>query len=223
VKIVRKKHFSYTPFLIAIIILLLIFVGYLLNSISQLSQYQNTIGNNTANFQHNKANPPQDSITKKSDSLTTFTHPVLRYTIDFPSAWTAKLYTSPAGYTIQPYRDLILYSPGFNPQAVDETNALSGQNALILMRVTKTSYKTIDDKFRNNLTAQEIATNIEKIKVNGVDAIQYDYSVKNESATVVTLVKNNLWYYVTFQYTNQVVRRQYVSVFQEVINSLKLN
>lgn len=216
-----NKNISISPLLIIVIVFLLFLVGYLSYSIKQLSSYQNQIADQ-ADEQYLTEDPPKNSISYKTKNITTFTHPSLGYTIEFPSGWKPQLFRSPAGRSIQPYRDLILYSPDYNNQESDESSLTLQKNASILIRVAETPYENIEDKFSDNLAAQKIARNVVRLNTNNTPAIQYDYSFQGENATVITMVKDDKWYFIKFQYDNEEIKGKYLDVFNEVFNSLKL-
>jgi hypothetical protein len=216
------KNVSSSPALITVIVFLLGLVGYLSFSLKQLSDFQNNITDPT-NQQFPTEDPPKENLSQKMENTTTFTHPTLRYSIDFPSAWNPKLFVSPAGRSIQPYRDLVLYSPDYDPQLFNESSLTQQKNASILVRVAETTYDNTEEKFNDNIAAQKIARDVQQVNVNGVPAIQYDYSFKDENATVITMVRDGKWYFIKFQYDNEEIKRKYMDTFKEVFNSLRIN
>lgn len=220
-KTFSKAKQRYHFLLVTIIIILTILVGFLSYTIIELSKYQNNAADRI-NSQYLTEPPPENSLSQKGKDMHTFTHPGLRYSVDFLSDWNPQLFSSPTGRSIQPYRDFIIYSPGYDINASDDTSLGQQKNASILVRAVDTHYTNIEDKFRDNLAAQKIARNIIRTEINGVPAIQYDYSFKNENATVAVMIKNNLWYFIRFQYDNEEIKRKYMEVFQQVLNSLKL-
>lgn len=221
-KVTTKKESSSSSLFIIVIIFLLGLVGYLSYSLKQLSDFQNNITDPTGQ-QFLTEDPPKENLSQKTENTTTFTHPTLRYSIDFPSAWNPQLFVSPAGRSIQPYRDLMLYSPDYDPQLSNESSLTEQKNATILIRVAETTYDNSEDKFNDNIAAQKIARDVLQVNVNGIPAIQYDYSFKNENATVITMVRDGKWYFIKFQYDNEEIKRKYMNTFMEIFNSLRIN
>lgn len=221
-KRVTKKTQSYTPLLVTVVVFLLGLVAYLSYSLKQLSDFQNQTLEPTGQ-QFRTENPPKEALSQKAENTTTFTHPTLKYSVNFPSAWKPQLFISPAGRSLQPYRDLILYSPDYDSQLSNESSLTQQKNASILIRAAETPYENIEDKFGDNIAAQKIARNVIRIDADGIPAIQYDYSFKDENATVVTMIKDGKWYFIKFQYDNEEIKIKYLNTFKEVFNSLELN
>ncbi len=221
-KISKKVYKSHTVLLVIIIIFLLFLIGFLTYSLKEVSKYQES-ADDKIGASYFTENLPENSVEEKTNNLITFTHPTLGYTVEFPSNWNPQLFTSPAGRSVQLYRDLIIYSPDYDKRSAADTSLSMQKNASILIRAVDTPYKDVEDKFKDNLAAQKIARDIVRIDINGTPAIQYDYSFKNENATAVTMVKDGRWYFIKFQYDNEEVKREYIDTFKNVLNSLKLD
>ncbi len=215
-----KKQTTYNS-LIILIIFLLIVVAILSFTIVNISR-QIDVPDSKTDTQSFTKTPPASSLSTKASNLVEFTHPIVKYSLDFPSVWKPLIYKSIAGQAVVPYDDLVIFSPDYQQETIPDTTTQIHTGASILVRVTETHYDNIEKKFAENAIAQKIARNVTKININGTTAIQYDYSTNGENATNVTFTKNGLWYLVKFQYKDEETKRQYLSVFQDLLNSLKL-
>ena len=218
----NTKKLSPSPaFYKILIIFLLGVVIYLTTVIFQFSSQLSTTDKNALYSSSATEDVPTGELKMLSSNITQFTHPTLGYTVDFPSDWAPKLFKSLAGNAVQPYKDLIIYSPDYKENETTEALSDTSQGASILVRVSETHYPTIEEKFKENITAHKIARNVTRTTINSLTAIQYDYSIDGENATNITMVENGYWYLIKYQYANEETKNRYKNIFDEVKNTFK--
>lgn len=214
---VKDSSNSITYYKVVVFILFLLVV-YLYYTLIQLSKSLDTVRYEQGG-QLITQDPPKGSIVKKTGGIQEFTHPSLKYSVNFPSSWKPQFFKSIAGKAVQPYRDFIAYSPDYQLKAIYEPSIILQDGASILIRGEDTKYTNIEEKFEENVIAQKIARNITKNTINGIPIIQYDYSANNENATNVVMIKNGIWYLFKFQYTDEATKREYLEIFQSMLKS----
>lgn len=216
----KQIYESNNKLLISIIIILLIgiiLLSYKLYSIT-LMQSPTTEANNSV---LSATVPlPENTISETPDGLL-FTNPELGYTVNIPDGWTQREYKSLAGSAVQPYRDVIFLSPDYLEDNTDNADLNIEEGASIFIRGTDTVYNSIEERFANNVVAKRVATNVTRLNIHGVPAIQYEYELTGENVTNLTLIKDGIWYLIKFQYADSEAEVKYENVYKSVISSFK--
>ena len=217
----RLKNIASYNLLIGIIILLLLSVVLLSYKLYTVT-LKSTVSSNTVNNTVIAATIPlpEDTVTD-TPAGSLFTNPELGYTVILPEGWARREYQSLAGTAVQPYRDVIFLSPDYQEDNSHSSDVAIEEGASIFIRGTDTIYKTIEERFANNVVAKRVATNVTRLDVNGIPAIQYEYEITGENVTNVTLIKDGIWYLIKFQYADSAAQVRYEKVFQDVISSFK--
>ena len=216
----KQIYESNNKLLISIIIILLIgiiLLSYKLYSIT-LMQSPTTEANNSV---LSATVPlPENTISETPDGLL-FTNPELGYSVNIPDGWTQREYKSLAGSAVQPYRDVIFLSPDYLEDNTDNADLNIEEGASIFIRGTDTVYNSIEERFANNVVAKRVATNVTRLNIHGVPAIQYEYELTGENVTNLTLIKDGIWYLIKFQYADSEAEVKYENVYKSVISSFK--
>lgn len=139
------------------------------------------------------------------------------YSFDYPNNWTGKIFQSPAGYTVQPFQDLILFSPDYEEDKNDFIHIVKG--ASIFIRMDYVSENTAEEKFNKNIKAKNVAKSVRKIEINGIDGLQYDYEINGDYATNTTFVNNGIWYLIKFAYSNEDAKQRYDGINNKIIKT----
>ncbi|MDP3941796.1 MAG: hypothetical protein Q8Q49_05830 [bacterium] len=163
--------------------------------------------------------PLPDSSLSKTPEGSLLTSSQLGYTVIVPEGWVAREYQSLAGAAVQPYEDIIFLSPDFAETNASPTDGNISEGASIFIRGLDTIYKTIEDRYANNVVAKKVATNITRRTLNGNPIIQYEYELTGENVTNATLIKNGKWYLIKFQYADSAAKVRYESAFEQVLSS----
>ncbi|MEN9407916.1 MAG: PsbP-like protein [Candidatus Parcubacteria bacterium] len=216
----KKISENSNKLLISIIVILLISIillSYKLYTVTLMQSFTD----DTINSVISATIPlPEETITKTPAGLL-FTNPELGYTVNIPDGWTQREYKSLAGSAVQPYRDVIFLSPDYLEDNSDNADLNIEEGASIFIRGTDTVYKTIEERFANNVVAKRVATNVTRLNIHGIPAIQYEYELTGENVTNLTMIKDGIWYLIKFQYADSEAEVKYENVFKSVINSFK--
>jgi hypothetical protein len=142
--------------------------------------------------------PSPTTITEVTGGWANFTHPVVGYSMEYPVNWTGGLNEIPEAI-VQDYQDFSIESPDHQ---ISEGYPVLEKGAEFFVRVEKTQYSTIDDIFNNDPLASEIAFDKTTTTVDGLEAIQYDFSYEGHRATMTIFTKNGNYYTVKYRYAN---------------------
>jgi hypothetical protein len=157
-------------------------------------------------------------ITEVTSSWANFTHPVVGYSMEYPASWTGGLDEIPEAI-VQDYQDFSIESPDHQ---VSEGYPVLEKGAEFLVRVEKTQYFSIVDIFNNDSLAQEIAFDKTTTKVDGLEAIQYDYSYEGHRATMTIFTKKGNYYTVRYRYVDNDSKQNNWVDYIRLLNSFKL-
>lgn len=192
--------------------------GYVLGM--QKGSQTNTVDNTTPV----PTQSPTDSVPKPTttaeviDGWTRFTHPVVGYTMEYPISWTGGLNEIPEAI-VQDYQDFYIESPDYQ---ISEGYPVLEKGAELFVRVEKTQYSTIDDIFNNDPLAPGIAFDKTTITVDGLEAIQYDYSYEGHRATITIFTKNGNFYTVKYRYVDNQSRQTNWNDYIKLLSSFKV-
>lgn len=214
----QLKNIASYNFLVIIILVLLLFVALL-----SYKLYTLTIKDSGNVLPQNSViaatSPLPENLVQNTPEGAVFTDPELGYTVEVPEGWMKREYSSLAGTAVQPYKDIIFLSPDYQEDTSRNADVIVEAGASIFIRGTDTIYKTIEERFANNVVAKRVATNVTRYSLNGIPAIQYQYEITGENVTNVTLIKDGIWYLIKFQYADSQAQVEYEEVFKQVINS----
>lgn len=148
---------------------------------------------------------------------TQFQHPVLGYLFTYPARW--KISTNK---TSRPgsYDYVTIKSPDYK---LSEGYPFLESGYSIAIRASDTSEVSVQALFNNDSLATSLAKNEHRLKVDGVDAIQFDYSYEGTIATVTMFVKDGVYYQIVYRYSDEALKNTDVKVYEEVLSSFKVN
>ena len=161
--------------------------------------------------------PTSISTTEVTGGWAKFTHPIVGYSMEYPASWTGGLIEIPEDI-VQDYQDFSIESPDHQ---ISKGYPVLEKGAEFLVRVEKTQYSTTDDIFNNDLLATEIAFDKTTTIVDGLEAIQYDYSYEGHRATMAIFTKNGNYYTVKYRYVDNDSRQNNWDVYRRLLTSFK--
>jgi hypothetical protein len=217
----KTKTMSSTTYQIVIGILLLAVV-ILSYKLYVTMQAQQGMPSTSLSLQEMTYDPTPEMIGKSTDGEKLFKHPELGYSVDIPSGWTPRIYRTLAGAAVQPYEDVIFLSPDYEQTPSNVYVPIIAKGASIFIRGAETVYKSTQERFDNNPIAKRIAQNVQSVTVDGIPALQYDYTLNGENVTNITFVTGGKWYLIKYQYADDDAKEQYLSAFQQVEKSFRL-
>ena len=156
-------------------------------------------------------------ITDLTNGWAAFRHPAVGYSMEYPASWSGGLIETPDA-VVQDYQDFFIVSPDHR---VSGGYPVLEKGAELFVRVEKTQYSTIDDVFNSDLLAQEIAFARTSTTVDGLEAIQYDYSYEGHRATMTIFTKNGNYYMVKYRYVDNESRQNNWDDYLRLLNSFK--
>ena len=139
--------------------------------------------------------PGPDKTEDATIGWVNFKHPIVGYIMEYPASWSGGLIETPEAI-VQDYQDFLITSPDHR---VSGGYPVLEKGAELFVRVEKTQHSTIGEIFNNDLLAQEIAFNRTSTTVDGLEAIQYDYSYEGHRATMTIFSKNGHYYTVKYR------------------------
>lgn len=205
-----------SPIIITILISILI-GGYLIYSQKNTPTGQ-TVNTNLSTLPSPaqvKIEPSSTPIINKGGMIL-YEHPKAHYTLEYPSSWKGGTESIPSGLKLD-YEDFFISSP--DHPLKDEYSLLKG--AEIFIRVENSDEKSIEDIFNNDPLAPEIAINKTKTVVDGVDAIQYDYSYESNIATMTIFIKDGKYYTVKYRYVDSNSKQSDWNTYMNLLKSFK--
>lgn len=137
--------------------------------------------------------------------------------MEYPASWTGGLDEIPEAI-VQDYQDFSIESPDHQ---ISEGYPVLEKGAEFFVRVEKTQYSTIDDIFNNDPLASEIAFDKTTTTVDGLEAIQYDFSYEGHRATMTIFTKNGNYYTVKYRYANNDSRQNNWDDYRKLLTSFK--
>ncbi len=159
--------------------------------------------------------PSPTTITEVTSGWANFTHPVVGYSMEYPASWTGRLNEV---FIVQDYQDFSIESPDHQ---ISEGYPVLEKGAEFVVRVEKTQYSNVDDIFDNDPLAPEIAFDKTKVTVDGLEAIQYDYSYEGHRATMTIFTKNGNYYTVKYRYVDNDSRQNNWDDYGRLLTSFK--
>lgn len=150
-------------------------------------------------------------------ALTSYDHPVLGYSLQYPINWDGGTQAIPGSDL--PYQDFEIFSPAFKMSDSNPPSILIG--ALILIRVDKTNQKTATEWFSlQSSVSKEIK--YKKLKYNGKQMLQYDNNEDGIDTTNTVLVDSGNAYLIKYRYANSGQKDLYWDSYIALLESFKL-
>lgn len=216
---------SFQIILGALVLLLVVGGGaYYLGTKNSNSQNQATNINTTPPIQPSStqvySEPNSTAITTKN-GVAQYQHPQSCYTLEYPASYKSE--------TI-PFTD---DRPGVQKPDCDDFVARSSdyqssedyfdleKGAEFSVGVENSTEKSIDDIFNKDLLGVQIAKNKVRTTVDGVDAIQYDYSYENHTATMTIFLKNGKYYTIKYRYVDDTKKQSEWDNYLNLLKSFK--
>lgn len=159
--------------------------------------------------------------TKPSPSPTSentqFKHPALGYLFTCPTSWNLSVnkVSSPGSYDY-----VTIESPDYK---LSEGYPFLESGYSVGIGATDTSETSIQTLYDNDTLAAEISKNKHALKVDGADAIQFDYSYEGAIATETMFIKDGILYKIVYRYSEESSKNKEIKVYEEVLSSFKVN
>lgn len=205
-------------------IILMVIITLIALAISVYLGYQNYLLKQQISQSPTASPSPTDSVpnpTATSELIngwTKFTHPVVGYEMEYPANWTGGLNDIPEAIE-QDYQDFYIESPNHQ---ISEGYPVLESGAEFFIRVEKTQYLTTEEIFNNDPLAPEIAFDKIATTVDGLEAIQYDYSYEGHRATMTIFTKNDNYYIVKYRYVDNQSRQTNWDDYIKLLSSFKI-
>ncbi|OGK09497.1 hypothetical protein A2767_03250 [Candidatus Roizmanbacteria bacterium RIFCSPHIGHO2_01_FULL_35_10] len=156
--------------------------------------------------------PSPTTVTTKNGMIV-FEHPKVNYTLEYPASWKGKTEPIPQAYEV-----FIARSADY--QLSDGYPVLE-KGAEFYVSVENSTEKSIDDIFNKDPLTLQIAYNKIKIIVDGVEAIQYDYSYEGYNVTMTTFLKNGKYYTIHYRYVDNAGKQLEWNTYLNLLKSFK--
>ncbi len=190
-------------FLLAIFVIIGLVMVVLVKQNTGLSESENTAQSDLMN--NNLGTPAP------------YEHPVLGYSLEYPSDWTGGTQEIPPGID-QDYQDFQIFSPDFNAPELNDAKISLGSSILIRTENFKDlSLKDWQAKQSNS------PKDVKRLMVNHRPAIQYTFSDKNSEALETSLVFNKVLYLIRFRFANDYEMKARMSIYTRLLKSLKFS
>jgi hypothetical protein len=128
-----------------------------------------------------------------------YTHPTLGYSFETPLNWNLTEVETPAGIT-QDYQNVSLKSPDYVYTEPEDGYATVTSGAEIYISTEKTEATDVEVEFAADTLASSIARNKIVTNIDGVKALQYDFSYEGVTASITTFIKNGVSYFIKLSY-----------------------
>lgn len=162
-----------------------------------------------------KVNPSQTGLITTNIS---YSHPKLRYTLEYPKSWNGGTKKITEGLN-QKYEDFETKSSDYKLSTEGIEHLVKG--ASFFIRAENTIEDKIEEQFNKDSLLVEIATNKKNVTVDGQNAIQFDYGYESQTATVTIFIKNKIYYFIKFVYPNASEKNNYWDEYLELLKSFK--
>jgi hypothetical protein len=192
---------SFSKVVFLILLVLLPFAGFYLGL-----RYQKPVAPPVTN-----KNSPTPQTSKTLQKLSKqFTSQRYGYTVTIPNKWIGEVEQEDS------FEDVNIYSPDYQQE---ESMRGFSKGANIFIRVEETGTKDINEDLKKDVLWNEISTNVKKINIQGIKAIQYDYKYEGTQAVDTVFIAEGKKYLVKLDYSTG--RNDYWKEYQFVLNTLE--
>ncbi len=135
------------------------------------------------------------------------------YSLKYPTKWKVEKYNNPN------YPDIVFKSEDFRESTEGITSLEQGAELNVRREPTKETL--IDDLVRKNNKAGVTPSRIEDTQVDGVKALEYEFSYESTSAIDTAFIKNGIYYAIRFRYSDANSKQKYLATYKNLVSTFK--